>query len=133
MQNIPNFKPCIREKRNSENSNDLFDIYINSSKISKTVIVKVNRKGNVVELKVDTGASLKVINSKTFDIIKSGLEKWKFLRVVWNLNIFCEKIRTQEKPVISIDFESQLFKLLYEILKEINQIYCAETVYPNYF
>ena len=75
MQNIPNFKPCIREKRNSENSNDLFDIYINSSKISKTVIVKVNRKGNVVELKVDTGASLKVINSKTFDIIKSGLEK----------------------------------------------------------
>ena len=133
MQNIPNFKPCIREKRNSENSNDLFHIYINSSKISKTVIVKVNRKGNVVELKVDTGASLKVINSKTFDIIKSGLEKWKFLRVVWNLNIFCEKIRTQEKPVISIDFESQLFKLLYEILKEINQIYCAETVYPNYF
>ena len=133
MQNIPNFKPCIREKRNSENSNDLFHIYINSSKISKTVIVKVNRKGNVVELKVDTGASLKVINSKTFDIIKSGLEKWKFLRVVWNLNIFSEKIRTQEKPVISIDFESQLFKLLYEILKEINQIYCAETVYPNYF
>ena len=133
MQNIPNFKPCIREKRNSENSNDLFHIYINSSKISKTVIVKVNRKGNVVELKVDTGASLKVINSKTFDIFKSGLEKWKFLRVVWNLNIFCEKIRTQEKPVISIDFESQLFKLLYEILKEINQIYCAETVYPNYF
>ena len=133
MQNIPNFKPCIREKRNSENSNYLFHIYINSSKISKTVIVKVNRKGNVVELKVDTGASLKVINSKTFDIIKSGLEKWKFLRVVWNLNIFCEKIRTQEKPVISIDFESQLFKLLYEILKEINQIYCAETVYPNYF
>ena len=75
MQNIPNFKPCIREKRNSENSNDLFDIYINSSKISKTVIVKVNRKENVVELEVDTGASLKVINSKTFDIIKSGLEK----------------------------------------------------------
>ena len=133
MQNIPNFKPCIREKRNSENSNDLFDIYINSSKISKTVIVKVNRKENVVELEVDTGASLKVINSKTFDIIKSGLEKWKFLRVVWNLNIFCEKIRTQEKSVISIDFESQLFKLLYEILKEINQIYCGETVYPNYF
>ena len=133
MQNIPNFKPCIREKRNSENSNDLFHIYINSSKISKTVIVKVNRKENVVELEVDTGASLKVINSKTFDIIKSGLEKWKFLRVVWNLNIFCEKIRTQEKPVISIDFESQLFKLLYEILKEINQIYCGETVYPNYF
>ena len=133
MQNIPNFKPCIREKRNSENSNDLFHIYINSSKISKTVIVKVNRKENVVELEVDTGASLKVINSKTFDIIKSGLEKWKFLRVVWNLNIFCEKIRTQEKSVISIDFESQLFKLLYEILKEINQIYCGETVYPNYF
>ena len=75
MQNIPNFKPCIREKRNSENSNDLFDIYINSSKISKTVIVKVNRKENVVELEVDTGTSLKVINSKTFDIIKSGLEK----------------------------------------------------------
>ena len=75
MQNIPNFKPCIREKRNSENSNDLFDIYINPSKISKTVIVKVNRKENVVELEVDTGASLKVINSKTFDIIKSGLEK----------------------------------------------------------
>ena len=133
MQNIPDFKPCIREKRNSENSNDLFHIYINSSKISKTVIVKVNRKENVVELEVDTGASLKVINSKTFDIIKSGLEKWKFLRVVWNLNIFCEKIRTQEKSVISIDFESQLFKLLYEILKEINQIYCGETVYPNYF
>ena len=133
MQNIPNFKPCIREKRNSENNNDLFHIYINSSKISKTVIVKVNRKENVVELEVDTGASLKVINSKTFDIIKSGLEKWKFLRVVWNLNIFCEKIRTQEKSVISIDFESQLFKLLYEILKEINQIYCGETVYPNYF
>ena len=75
MQNIPNFKPCIREKRNSENSNDLFHLYINSSKISKTVIVKVNRKENVVELEVDTGASLKVINSKTFDIIKSGLKK----------------------------------------------------------
>ena len=72
MQNIPNFKPCIREKRNSENSNDLFDIYINSSKISKTVIVKVNRKENVVELEVDTGASLKVINQRHLTLLKVG-------------------------------------------------------------
>lgn len=90
MQNIPNFKPYIRERRNSENSNDLFHIYKNSSKISKTIIVKVNRKGNAVELEVDTRASLKVINSQAFDIIKSGLEKRKFFRVVRNLNIFCE-------------------------------------------
>ena len=72
MQNIPNFKPCIREKRNSENSNDLFHIYINSSKISKTVIVKVNRKENVVELEVDTGASLKVINQRHLTLLKVG-------------------------------------------------------------
>ena len=60
-----------------------FIYYKNSSKISKSVIVKVNRN-----------------NVKT--------------------------IRTQEQAVIPVDYESQSFKLLYILLKEINQIYCGE-------
>ena len=41
----------------------------------KQLLVKVNLNGHLVEFEVDTGASLTVINSKTFDIIKSGLKQ----------------------------------------------------------
>ena len=41
--------------------------------------MKVSLNGHLIELEVDTGASLTVINSKTFDIIKNGLEEIKML------------------------------------------------------
>ena len=58
----------ILEEKGNENSDDLFHIYKNTNGKSKPFLVKVNLNRDLVELEVDTGASLTVINSKTFDI-----------------------------------------------------------------
>ena len=52
----------------------MFHIYKNTNGKSKPLLVKVNLNRHF-ELEVDTGASLTVINSKTFGIIKNGLEQ----------------------------------------------------------
>ena len=62
------------EEGSNESSDDLFHIYKNTNGKSQSLVVKVNLNRHLVELEVDTGASLTVINSRTFDIIKSGLE-----------------------------------------------------------
>ena len=65
----------VLEEESNESSDDLFHIYKNTNGKSKSLVVKVNLNGHLVELEVDTGASLTVINSRTFDIIKSELEQ----------------------------------------------------------
>ena len=64
----------VLEEGSNECSDDLFHIYKNTNGKSQSLVVKVNLNRHLVELEVDTGASLTVINSRTFDIIKSGLE-----------------------------------------------------------
>ena len=64
----------VLEEESNANS-DLFHIYKNMNGKPKQLLVKVNLNVHLVEFEVDTGASLTVINSKTFDIIKSGLEQ----------------------------------------------------------
>ena len=62
----------VLEEESNENSDDLFHIYKNANRKSKPLLVKVNLNEHLVELEVDTGASLTVIDSKTLGIIK----KW---------------------------------------------------------
>ena len=62
------------EEGSNESSDDFFHIYKNTNGKSQSLVVKVNLNRHLVELEVDTGASLTVINSRTFGIIKSGLE-----------------------------------------------------------
>ena len=63
-----------KKEESNENSDDLM-IYKKTNEKLKPLLFKVNLNRHLVELEVDTGASLTLINSKTFDIIKSGLEQ----------------------------------------------------------
>ena len=55
----------ILQEESNENSDELFHIYKNMNGKSKPLLVKVNLNRHLVELEVDAGASLTVINSKT--------------------------------------------------------------------
>ena len=72
----------VLEEESNENSDDLFHIYKNTNEKLKPLLVKVNLNRHLVEFEVDTGASLTLINSKTFDIIKSGLEQIKSSKIM---------------------------------------------------
>ena len=67
----------VLEEENSENSNDLFHIYKNSSKISKSVIVKVNRN-NVKTIRTQEQAVIPVdYESQSFKLLYILLKRDK--------------------------------------------------------
>ena len=97
------------------NLNDLnsrvFHIYKNLNGKSKPLLVKVNLNEHLVEIEVDTGAFLTVINSKTFDIIKSGLEQIERCKSNVKFKTYSEEIiRAQGQTVIPIEYENQSLK-----------------------
>ena len=101
----------VLEEENYENCDDLFHIYQNTSEKSKPLLVKVNLNGHLVDLEVDTGASLTVINSKTFDIIKSGLEQIEISESNVKFKTYSgEVIKAQGQAVIPIEYENQSLK-----------------------
>ena len=82
------------------------------------MLVKVNLNGHLVKLKVDTGASLAVINSKTFDIIKSGLEQIERSKNNVKFKTYSgEIIRAQGQAVIPIEYENQSLKCTLYIIE----------------
>ena len=85
----------------------------------KPLLIKVNLNRHLVELEVDTGASLTVINSKTFDIIKSGLEQIERSESnVKSKTYSGEIIRAQGQAVIPIKYENQSLKCTMYIIEE---------------
>ena len=80
--------------------------------------VKVNLNVHLVEFEVDTGASLTVINSKTFDIIKSGLEQIERSKSNVKFKTYSgEIIRAQRQAVIPIEYENQSLKYTLYIIE----------------
>ena len=105
-------------EESNENSDDLFHICKNTNGKSKPLLVKVNLNGHLVKLKVDTGASLAVINSKTFDIIKSGLEQIERSNSNVKFKTYSgEIIRAQGQAVIPIEYENQSLKCTLYIIE----------------
>ena len=116
-------------EESNENSDDLFHIYKNTNGKSKPLLVKVNLNGHLVKLKVDTGASLAVTNSKTSDIIKSVLEQIERSKNNVKLKIYSGAIiRAQGQAVIPMEYEDQSLKCTLYIIEGIDQIYWGETV-----
>ena len=106
----------VLEEENSENGDDLY-VKIREKK-SKPVIVKVNLNGHSTELEIETGASLTVNNSKTFDIIKSGLEQIQMFESSAKFKTYSgQTTRTQGQAVIPIDYEAQCFKFTIYIIE----------------
>ena len=82
------------------------------------MLVKVNLNGHLAELEVDTGASLIVINSKTFDIIKSGLEQIERSKSNVKFKTYSgEMIRPQGQAVIPMEYENQSLKCTLYIIE----------------
>ena len=107
----------------------MFHIYKNTNGKSKPLLVKVNLNGHLVKLKVDTGASLAVTNSKTSDIIKSVLEQIERSKNNVKLKTYSgEIIRAQGQAVIPMEYEDQSLKCTLYIIEGIDQIYWGETV-----
>ena len=108
----------VLEEESNESSDDLFHIYKNTNGKSKSLVVKVNLNGHLVELEVDTGASLTVISSRAFDIIKSGLEQVERSKSNVKLKTYSgEIIRAQGQAVNSIEYENQSLKCTLYIIE----------------
>ena len=96
----------------------MFHIYKNTNGKSKPLSVKINLNGHLLELEVNTRASLTVINSKTFDIIKSGLEQIKRSKSNVKFKTYSgEIIRAQRQAVIPIEYENQSLKYTLYIIE----------------
>ena len=82
------------------------------------MLVKVNLNGHLFELEVDARASLIVINSKTFDIIKSRLEQIERSNSNVKFKTYSgEMIRAQGQAVIPIEYENQSLKCTLYIIE----------------
>ena len=82
------------------------------------MLVKVNLSRHFVELEADTGASLRLINSKTFDIIKSGLEQIERSKSNVKFKTYSgEIIRAQGPAVIPIEYENQSLKCALHVIE----------------
>ena len=94
-----------------------FFIYKNMNGKSKPLLVKVNLNRHLVELEVDTGASLTVINSKTFDIIKSGLEQIERSKSNVKFKTYSGEIIRAQGQVIPIEYQNQSLKYTLYIIE----------------
>ena len=60
-----------------EEFDDLYHIYRNANEISRPVLIEITTNRHSIELKLDTGAFLIIIGTKTSEIIKNGLKEVK--------------------------------------------------------
>lgn len=79
-KHLENSTHLIEEERvvnRHEEFDDLYHIYRNANEISRPVLIEITTNRHSIELKLDTGAFLIIIGTKTSEIIKNGLKEVK--------------------------------------------------------
>ena len=97
------------------NKNEDFDdlyMYQNANEKFRPVLVEVSLNGDSIELELDTGPSLTVVNTETFVRIKNGPEEVTMMDSILKFKKYSgDTIKTLGKGLIPVPYKSQIFIL----------------------
>ena len=110
LQNSTNLLEGRTVVNKNEDFDNLYHIYRNANENSRPTLLEITLNRHLTELQLDTEASLTIISTKTFDIIKKGLEEVKMMNSSVKFKTYSgETIKTLGKVLIPVCYNSHTF------------------------